>query len=88
MEIRFEKKFLKQLSKVNDSKTAKAIKEAILTIEQASSLSDIHNLKKLVGYKSAYRIKLNEYRIGIVVEDGTIDFVCFMHRKEIYKYFP
>lgn len=43
---------------------------------------------KLEGYKIAYRIKLGDYRIGVFIEDETIEFVRFVHRKDIYKKFP
>lgn len=88
MEIRFEKKFFKQLSKIKDRKTAIAVKEAIVNVEKATSVSDIKHLKKLVSYKNAFRIKVQDFRIGIIIENDTVDFVCLMDRKEVYKYFP
>lgn len=46
------------------------------------------NLKKLKGGGNYYRIRVGEYRIGIIVEGDAITFVRCLHRKEIYRYFP
>ena len=43
--------------------------------------------KKLKGRK-AWRIRVGDYRIGIVLAGQTATFVRFLNRKDIYKYFP
>lgn len=35
-----------------------------------------------------FRIRIGEYRIGVVITGNTIVFERFLHRKDIYKYFP
>jgi mRNA interferase RelE/StbE len=49
---------------------------------------EIINLKKLSGYKSAFRVRIGDYRIGVIIEKNTVTFVAFAHRKEIYNRFP
>lgn len=49
---------------------------------------DLQNVKKLEGYTTYYRIRVGEYRIGIEVLEGQVIFVCFLNRKDIYRYFP
>ena len=51
--------------------------------------SDIYSrYKKLKGYKSYYRIKIGDYRIGVEIENDVIDFILISHRKNIYNLFP
>ena len=38
--------------------------------------------------RSNYRIRLGDYRIGIEIQKDTIIFTRFLHRKDIYKFFP
>jgi mRNA interferase RelE/StbE len=64
------------------------LKQIILTCKQSESLGEINNLKKMQGYESFYRIRLGDYRIGIEVFEDEIIFVRFLHRKDIYKFFP
>ncbi len=49
---------------------------------------EIPNLKKMKGYKNAYRIRFGEYRIGLLFENNNIKLSRVMNRKEIYRYFP
>ena len=55
---------------------------------QADSLSGLANIKKLKGYKTAYRMRMGDYRIGFLLENATVTLSRAMNRKEIYRYFP
>jgi len=58
-------------------------------IELAESLNAIAHVKKLKGsVPHYYRIRVGDYRIGIKLENDKIIFVRFLHRKEMYRYFP
>ena len=88
MKIFFERKFLKEISSLNDPKIRALLEETILDAEKAKTTSRIKNLKKLKGFKNAYRIRIGDYRVGILIDKDTLVFVRFLHRKEVYKYFP
>jgi mRNA interferase RelE/StbE len=84
--------FLKQFYKDIDKLALQSIKDEIATtienVEQATKISEIKNIKKLKGYKFAYRIKIGDYSIGIFIEKNNIEFARVTHRKDIYKLFP
>ncbi len=65
-----------------------AVQKTIIRAEQANNLNEIPQLKKLIGHKSAYRIRIGDYRIGIFVEGNKIQFARLANRKDIYKIFP
>ena len=88
MQIEITNKFRKQLDKINDPKIKLRLYSIIQEIDKADQLSDIHNLKKLKGHKSFYRIRMGAYRIGICIEKNKIILAAFDHRSAIYKYFP
>ncbi len=88
MKIRFEASFEKDLKKVKDKKLLKRVKEIIDEIKRAKHLSDIRNVNKLKGYKTFYRIRIGDYRVGLDVVEDKIIFTRILHRKDIYKYFP
>ena len=77
----FEKDVEKELNKTSQLKLAELIK----VLQQASSLDEITNVKKLKGYKTAYRIRMGEFRIGFIPETNTIKLSRVMNRKEIYR---
>ena len=83
----FKEKFLKQIEKLHDSNLKSSVTTAILNVEQAQTLNSITNLKKLKGYKSYYRIRIGDYRIGLEIKNETVTFAAFADRKDIYKKF-
>lgn len=88
MNYEFEKAFVKDFRKLKNKELASSIHEVIKQVSEASSPNQIINLKKLSGYKSAFRIRIGDYRIGVIIEKNTVTFVAFAHRKEIYNQFP
>jgi mRNA interferase RelE/StbE len=57
-------------------------------VERANSLQEVKDFKKLKGSARQYRLRIGDYRIGIVMEQDSVVFVRFLYRKEIYRYFP
>ncbi len=46
------------------------------------------HLRKMSGGEKYFRIRVSDYRIGIVVEGDEIEFVRCLHRRDIYRFFP
>ncbi|QBN18962.1 type II toxin-antitoxin system RelE family toxin [Flavobacterium nackdongense] len=88
MIVTFDKSFSKSLDKIGNAIALKNTSKAIEKCEMAKNISEIPNLKKLKGYKNYYRIKIGDYRIGVEIENETIDFILITHRKNIYNLFP
>jgi mRNA interferase RelE/StbE len=87
VKIEIRDSFLKDIKK--QSKENKQKIEAIFSdMKTAESISDLRNIKKLQGFKIFYRIRIGDYRLGFAFEDETIVLLHFLHRKEIYRFFP
>jgi len=86
--VKFEAKFAKDLRAIRDQKLLNKVKEIIEDCKSANTLSDINHIKKMQGYDTFYRIRLADYRIGIEIINDEIIFTRFLHRKDVYKYFP
>jgi mRNA interferase RelE/StbE len=84
----FKKSFEKDLKKIKDKNLLNWVKEIIEEIEQAHSIAELNNVKKLRESGKYYRIKVGDYRIGFLLEKDIVVFVRFLHRKDIYRYFP
>jgi len=83
-----KRSFLHDIKKITDPTVKKNVEEAILSVKQANTLKDIPELRKLKGFKNAYRIKVGDYRIGMTIENSLVTFAILKHRKDIYKFFP
>ena len=88
MKILFRTSFAKDLRRIKDKDSLIRIKEVVEQVENAQTAQDITNLKKLKGGNNYYRIRVGEYRIGLIIEQDTITFIRCLDRKEIYRYFP
>ena len=88
MNVEFRRTFSEDLKRIRDKAILKRVKEVIEHVEQSNSSSEIPNLKKLRGSGNHSRIRVGDYRIGIVLAGQTATFVRFLNRKDIYKYFP
>jgi mRNA interferase RelE/StbE len=88
MKIEFQKSFEKDLRKLRDVEILARVQQVIESTEIAERLSELSNLKKLEAEDDYYRIRIKDYRIGVIVDENTVTFVRVLHRKDIYKYFP
>jgi mRNA interferase RelE/StbE len=88
MKLQFEKSFLKDIEKLNDKTISTKLKAKLIELEEQSDLEGIPNIKKLKGHRVYYRLKIGDYRLGFSYEDGGLNIIRFLHRKDIYKLFP
>ncbi|WP_320042308.1 type II toxin-antitoxin system RelE/ParE family toxin [uncultured Desulfobacter sp.] len=89
MNLDFKKSFARDLKKrKTDQPLLDRVRQIIREVEEAPDIHSIRNLKKLKAQGSHYRIRMGDYRLGLVIEENTVCFVRFLHRGEIYKYFP
>lgn len=88
MKVVFRKSFERDLKKIKDRTILAKIRQSIEEIETAVSSKDLSGVKKLGSAGRFYRIRVGEYRIGLVIEASEVEFVRCLHRREIYRYFP
>lgn len=63
MNIEVKKTFIKDFQKLPKSAQSQ-IADFLQEFEQAPSIRELSNIKKLVGFKEFYRTRIGEYRIG------------------------
>ena len=88
MKVLFEASFEKDLRRIKDTNIKIRIKNYIEETKLASNIRQIKNIKKLKEYDTYYRIRMGDFRIGLEIIKDEVIFTRFLHRKDIYKYFP
>jgi len=88
LKVEFRESFLKDLRSIKDKNLLAKVRETIESLESATALLDLQNIKKLRGGKRYYRLRIGEYRLGLIAETESIALVRFLNRKDIYRYFP
>ena len=86
MKVNYTKQFVKDVEKYPLLKLK--IFEVIETFKNSNSLFKLKNIKKLKAPGNYYRLKIGNFRIGFTFSDDTITFYRFLHRKDIYRFFP
>jgi mRNA interferase RelE/StbE len=84
----FRTSFARDPKKINDRGILGGVRRVIEEIEAASDPSAVGDLKKLSGTTNFFRIRLGDYRIGIVIEAGVVEFVRCLPRRDLYRFFP
>jgi len=88
VQVIFRRSFAKDLRKIRRKALRQEVQAVIEQIEQSTTLYDLSNVKHLTSEGPYYRIRIGDYRLGLLVEDDTVTMVRFLHRREIYRYFP
>jgi mRNA interferase RelE/StbE len=88
MKVEFKASFSRDLKRIKDKELLREIQEVIEVIESTQCFTEIPNLGKLRVKGHYYRVKLGDYRFGLIMDGNTVTFIRFLHRSEIYRYFP
>ena len=88
MRAEFRTSFTRDLRRIRERALLRRVQETIEEVEAAESLLDIVHLKKLRAEGHYYRIRLGDYRIGLIIEGDLVSFIRCLHRNDIYRYFP
>lgn len=88
MKTAFRKSFTRDLKRIKDQALLARVREIIESVEQATTLQAISDLKKMTGTDQFYRIRVGDYRIGVAVEKDVVEFVRCLPRRDLYRYFP
>ena len=88
MNTQFRRTFDEDLSEIHTPGILRRIRKAIAQVEAARTFQQIPNLKRLDASGKYYRIRVGDYRLGFVFEQGAVTFVRCLNRKDIYRYFP
>jgi mRNA-degrading endonuclease RelE of RelBE toxin-antitoxin system len=88
MEVVFLRSFLNDIKKLSDNKLKNKIKEFIVELQNAETLEELQNVKKLKGFSTAYRWRMGDYRLGFYKDENKVELARFVKRNDIYKVFP
>ncbi len=72
---------------MRDASLRRRLAQIIERVEAAETIGELPDATKMSGYDFFYRIQLGGYRIGVYVEEDTVEFVRFLHRRDIVAAF-
>jgi mRNA interferase RelE/StbE len=84
----FRASFLRDVRKLRDREVRERVERSIRNVEVAPDVERIAQFRWLTGAAGHGRIRVGDWRIGVIVEEETVTFVRCLHRREVYQYFP
>ena len=88
MNIAVNRSFQKDVRRVKDSESLARLQDLMSQARRARDVRELRQIKKIKGEDNFYRIRVGDFRVGLVVEGDTVTFVRFLHRRDIYRRFP
>ncbi len=87
MNVQFSKEFERAIKKLS-GKILDAVRNVIKEVKAANEIKDITDCKKLIGYRSIYRIRIGDYRAFFIfhveIVNDTVKFKYLTSRGEAY----
>jgi mRNA interferase RelE/StbE len=84
----FRASFRRDVKRIRSERILAGVRQAILDVEAAAQWSDVAANKKIRGAFNAFRIRVDDYRIGLFIEGDLAEFVRVLPRRDIYRKFP
>ena len=88
MNVEHNRGFNRDLSRVRSFELRQRVLRKIDELEAASVIREVRGIAKMAGEETYYRIRIGEYRLGLAVEGDEVTLLRFLHRSEIYRFFP
>jgi len=90
MNIVLENKIFKDFDKVNDLLLIKVknIIDSLSLCNNQKEISEKYDIKKMRWDDYYYRIRIWDFRLWISIKNEDVKIIRFLHRKDIYKFFP
>lgn len=68
MKILYERDFLKDVKSIKDKRVKQRLDNLIDNFKVATEIQQISSVKKMAGYRNAYRMRIGDYRLGFFME--------------------
>ena len=88
MELEYRTSFIRDLRRVRSADMRGRVERTIEDLEAASTIVEIPGAARIKAQGHYYRIRLGDYRLGIALENDVATLVRFLHRRDIYRFFP
>ena len=88
MEVRYSQAFIRDLRRVRDASIRRRVDRALDDLEAASTIAEVAGAVRIASETRRCRIRIGDYRLGFALDGDAVTLMRFMHRREIYRYFP
>lgn len=88
MKVEYRSSFVKDIKKLKSKSTSDLIFSVIENCEKATIIAEINHCEPLQSRGKFFKIKYGQYRFGVYIDKGTVEFLKFGTRQNFYDDFP
>ena len=88
MEVEFRTSFTRDLRRIRSAEVRQRVLRKLEELETALTIEEVSGTRRLTADGRQYRIRMGDYRLGITIDGQVAVLVRFLHRREIYRFFP
>ena len=89
MKLEYRSSFSRDLRRVRDAEVRDRVLAAIEELEAARAIAEVPSAARIKSDRGRYyRIRIGDYRLGAALEGDALVLVRFLHRRDIYRFFP
>ena len=89
MRVRYKPSFRRDVRRIRDADLHRRIQRKITEIEAVATINEVSAIGRLRSASgNHYRVRIGEYRLGVLVEGDTVTLLRFSHRSDFYRRFP
>ena len=89
MRLDFRSSFSRDLRSIRNADVLDRVLSVIEELEALPTIAEIPSATRLKSDRGRYyRIRIGDYRLGAALEGDVLVLVRFLHRRDIYRFFP
>lgn len=88
MEVEYTSAFARDLRKERGAQNRNRVERLLEELKAASAITNVRGAVRVTAPGHFYRVRLGDYRLGFALEGDRVVLLRFMHRRDIYRYFP
>ena len=89
MRLEFRSSFSRDLRRIRNADVLERVLSVIEELEAAPAIAEIPSASRIKTDRGRYyRMRIGDYRLGAALEGDALVLVRFLHRRDIYRFFP
>ena len=88
MRVEFTPRFSRDLRSIRSNDLRQEVIRRIEELEAAPNLSEVRGIRRMTAAGRYYRIRIENYRLGLSVAGDVVTLERFLPRDQICRYFP
>ena len=89
MKLEFRSSFSRDLRRIRNADVLDRVRSVIEELEAAPAIAEIPSATRIKSDRGRYyRMRIGDYRLGAALEGDALVLVRFLHRRDIYRFFP